>query len=185
VTSLDALPAGPLEITQVGVVVRDLWATMERYHRALGWGPWYVYEYTPPWFHSTRLRGEPVEFTMIGAEVEVGEIWFELVQPLDGPSIYKEWLDAKGEGLHHILVGWAGTYQPDPGAADPGGDDDVETRALATCKRFAELGAGVLMSGRLGTYTQFYYLDTEPLIKVIIESGGGVESDLKPASIYP
>ena len=26
----------------------------------------------------------------------------ELIQPLTGPSIYDEWMDAHGEGLHHI-----------------------------------------------------------------------------------
>jgi Transposase IS116/IS110/IS902 family len=35
------------QITQVGVVVRDLQATMEAYHAALGWGPWRVYEHRP------------------------------------------------------------------------------------------------------------------------------------------
>ena len=39
---------------------------------------------------------------MLGAEVHAGPIVFELIQPLDGPSIYKEWLDEHGEGLHHV-----------------------------------------------------------------------------------
>jgi hypothetical protein len=173
----------PLELTQVAAVVHDVWATMERYHRTLGWGPWYVYEYKPPWFHSTELRGRPVEFTMLGAEVQAGPVWFELIQPVDGPSIYREWLEERGEGLHHVLVGWAGDYIA--GTGDAADDAGFEERALATRRRFEELGASVLMGGRLGERSQFYYLDTEPLIKVIVESGGAVERDLAPAAVYP
>src|SRR5262249_58207049 len=83
-------------------VVKDLRKTMEMYHQALGWGPWNVYEHKPPLLHSTELRGKPTPFTMLGAEVQAGPIGFELLQPLDGPSIYKEWLEQKGEGLHHL-----------------------------------------------------------------------------------
>jgi methylmalonyl-CoA/ethylmalonyl-CoA epimerase len=50
---------------------------------------------------------------------------------------------------------------------------------------FAGLGAGVLMEGRIGETIQFYYLDTEPLLKVIFESGTGHAVDLKPSRIYP
>ena len=39
---------------------------------------------------------------MLGAECEVQPgLVFELVQPLDGPSIYKEFLEEHGEGVQH------------------------------------------------------------------------------------
>ena len=41
---------------------------------------------------------------MLGAETHVGDMGFELLQPLEGPSIYREWLDEHGEGLHHFAV---------------------------------------------------------------------------------
>ena len=41
------------------------------------------------------------------------------------------------------------------------------------------------MGGRIGETIQFYYLDTEPLLKVIIESGSGHAVDLKPSWMYP
>ena len=41
------------------------------------------------------------------------------------------------------------------------------------------------MGGRIGETIEFYYLDTEPLLKVIIESGSGHAVDLKPAYTYP
>ena len=91
-----------MRITQVAVVVKDLRKTMEAYHKVMGWGPWSVYEHKPPILHHTRLHGQPADYSMLGAEVHCNPIDFEILQPMDGPSIYKEFLDEKGEGLHHI-----------------------------------------------------------------------------------
>jgi 4-hydroxyphenylpyruvate dioxygenase-like putative hemolysin len=33
---------------------------------------------------------------------KVGELEFELIQPLEGESPQKEFLDRKGEGIHHL-----------------------------------------------------------------------------------
>src|SRR3979490_1920251 len=109
-----AAPAGGFPISQIAIVVRDIDEALERYNRALGWGPWNVYEHKPPALHHTFLHGKPTEFTMIGAETHVGPIVVELLQPEHGPSIYKEWLDAPGEGLHHIAV--SGPPPPEWGA---------------------------------------------------------------------
>ncbi len=94
----------PLPISQIAIVVHDIDDALEKYHRVLGWGPWNVYEHKPPALHGTYLHGQPAEFTMIGAETHVGPIVVELLQPVDGASIYKEWLEEHGEGLHHIAV---------------------------------------------------------------------------------
>jgi methylmalonyl-CoA/ethylmalonyl-CoA epimerase len=162
------VPEGGFPISQIAIVVRDIDEALERYHRALGWGPWNVYEHKPPALHDTFLHGKPTHFTMIGAETHVGPIVVELLQPDEGPSIYKEWLDAHGEGLHHIAV-----MRPTPAESD------------ATEKHFAGLGAKIMMEGRIGETIRFYYLDTEPMLKVIMESGTGHAVDLKPSRVYP
>src|ERR671929_1740955 len=164
----DGAASGPLAISPIAIVVNDIDEALERYHRILGWGPWNVYEHKPPSLHDTYVRGEPVEYTMIGAEAHVGPIDVELLQPVDGPSIYKEWLEEHGEGMHHIAV-----MRPTP-------EESEETR-----RHFEELGAPILMEGRLGETIHFYYLDTEPLLKVIFESGTGHAVDLKPVRTYP
>jgi Glyoxalase/Bleomycin resistance protein/Dioxygenase superfamily len=157
-----------LEISQIAVVCHDLQRTMEQYTRLLGWGPWNVYRHEPPRLHDTTLRGTPTEFTMLGAETHVGDVGFELLQPLEGPSIYKEWLEQHGEGLHHVAVML---------------HDFRESSELKT--KFAEIGASVLMGGRIGETIEFYYVDTEPSLKIILESGSGHAIDLVPDSVYP
>ena len=107
---------------------------------------------------------------MLGAECEVQPgLVFELVQPLDGPSIYKEWLDEHGEGVQHIACmmhsqARLGRVQEATGQAR---------------------GAKVLMGGRIGETIEFYYLDTEPMLKFVLESGSGHAIDLTPVRTYP
>lgn len=152
-------------VTQIGVIVRDLRASLEVYHRTLGWGPWRVYEFKPPRNHHTVLRGRPVEYSMLVAETRVGGVAFELIEPLDGPSIYKEFLAAHGEGIHHFACSGPGR----------GYDDNLEF--------FERQGLKILMGGRIGDSIRYYYLDSEPLLKVVIEAGGG--STLTPDWTYP
>jgi methylmalonyl-CoA/ethylmalonyl-CoA epimerase len=159
------VPPG-MRITQVAVVVRDLRKTMESYHSVMGWGPWSVYEHKPPVLHHTEVRGKPVRYTMLGAEVHCDPIDFEILQPLEGPSIYKEFLEEKGEGLHHVSV------------VNPA--EDV-ARALSD---FRKDGIEVLMSGRLDEI-EFYYMDTEPVLKMVAETVSGHAISLKPSYRYP
>jgi Glyoxalase/Bleomycin resistance protein/Dioxygenase superfamily len=161
-------PRIPMAITQIAVVVRDMEQSLKDYTENLGWGPWSVFDYKPPLLHDTKVRGEPVEFRMIGAETHVGDLGFELIQPVSGPSIYQEFLDTHGEGVQHIAcmkhsAGESGQMK----------------------EHWAERGAEVLMSGRIGETIEFYYLDTGPIIKWVLESGSGHAIDLKPTYTYP
>ena len=47
-------------------------------------------------------RGEPADFVIRHALAFSGEVMLELVQPIGGPSIWQEYLDARGPSLHHI-----------------------------------------------------------------------------------
>ncbi len=155
-----------MRITQVAVVVKDLRTTMEKYHQVMGWAPWSVYEHKPPVLHDTEVRGKRVKYTMLGAEVHCNPIDFEILQPLEGPSIYKEFLREKGEGLHHVSV------------VNPAEDVD---RAL---KDFSRKGIEVLMSGKLNDI-EFYYMDTDPVLKMVAETVSGHAISLKPSYTYP
>jgi methylmalonyl-CoA/ethylmalonyl-CoA epimerase len=161
-----SIPPG-MRITQVAVVVRDLRKTMEAYHRMMGWGPWSVFEHKPPTLHHTEIRGKAVPYTMLGAEVHCNPIDFEILQPLEGPSIYREFLEQNGEGLHHVSV------------VNPAEDVD---KALAD---FKKNGVEVLMSGRLGEDIRFYYMDTQPVLKMVAETVSGHAISMKPLYTYP
>ena len=77
---------------------------MERYYRAFGWKDWKVFDHVPPMHHNTELRGEQVHYSLRGAEVMVGSLNFELLEPLEGPSLWKEFMAERGEGIASIAV---------------------------------------------------------------------------------
>src|SRR5207245_5098391 len=149
-------PPVPMTITQIAVVVADIEQALKSYTENLGWGPWSVFDYKPPLLHDTFVRGEPVEFRMIGAETSVDGLGFELIQPVSGPSIYQEFLDTHGEGVQHIACMKHST-------------DDSH----APKDHSRERGAEILMGGRIGETIEFYYVDTGPLIKSVLASGSG------------
>ena len=156
-------------ITQVSLVVRDIDATMAAYREAFGWGPWRVYDHVPPIHHDTHVDGKSVEFSLRGAEVMVGDMNFELLQPLSGPSKWQEFLDTHGEGIMSIAVMFDTLEESDK------------------CKEaFAQHGIDVTMGARIGDHIEYYYLNTEPRFKCPIESGSGHALDyMKPAYTYP
>ncbi len=89
----------------VAVVVQDMDKAVE-YYQSLGIGEFLpefmldsstytdykVYGKKPNIIDKTRMR-----FVKIGPSFQL-----ELVQPLEGEPIYKEFLKSKGEGFHHI-----------------------------------------------------------------------------------
>ena len=64
-------PPVSMTITQIAVVVADMESALRSYTENLGWGPWSVFDYKPPLLHDTVVRGEKVEYRMIGAETSV------------------------------------------------------------------------------------------------------------------
>jgi hypothetical protein len=41
------------------------------------------------------------------------------------------------------------------------------------------------MGGRIGASIEFYYVDTSPMLKFVLESGSGHAIDLEPTYVYP
>jgi catechol 2,3-dioxygenase-like lactoylglutathione lyase family enzyme len=151
-------------VSQVALVVGDLEAVVRDYHDRLGWGPWNIYEYRSPWLRDLVVRGEPAEFTWLGAEAQVGPVWMEVLQPLEGASPFSEWHGQHGDGVHHV-----------------GYEVDSMDEARAVHDLLGEGGAGELMSAWCGGI-HFFYMDTRPLIT---EVWVGSAAALEPLRTYP
>jgi hypothetical protein len=153
-----------IPISQVALVVNDLEKSMREYTETMGWGPWTIYEYNPPRLHDVLVRGVPQKFTWIGAETPVGSTYIELLQPLEGSSVFREFIDRRGEGLHHIGY-WAKSM-----------DEADRIRSM-----FKARGTPLLMSAWIDRVF-FYYLDTAPMV---IEVWTGDLDSLRPSRTYP
>ena len=141
-------PARTLELPEVGqiaIVVADLEKAIEYYERTIGLGPFRRVEKD---FDPVFYRGEKISSKWLLAFAAMGPTQYELIQPVSGPSLYREFLERHGEGLHHL-----GFYV-----------DDLDERVA----RYRQISIGVLMEGRDATVA-FAYLDTVKVGGVIFE----------------
>jgi methylmalonyl-CoA epimerase len=134
-------------LDHIGLVVKDLEKAIEHFE-FLGMGP------TVPNVSSRTLDrkvyGKPVEgINNEGAFLEVDPIRLELVRPVQGDSIQKEFLDSRGEGVNHIAFVV----------------DDLNTWV----SRFEEAGFKVVYSGRYEEGGGVAYLGTDSVGGVLIE----------------
>jgi hypothetical protein len=74
------------ETMQLGIVVRDLDAAMRTYVEDYGIGPWEVYEFNPGNAKDLHEYGQPVERSWRLAVAMVGQVIWELIEPLDDES---------------------------------------------------------------------------------------------------
>ncbi len=135
----------------VSVIVRDMNKAIE-YYQSLGIGPF------PPSIGPSgttpltgkKVWGKPVDYNidLRHAEGGVGQIQFEVIQPLEGETPVKEFLEKKGEGIHHL-----GFFVDDL---------DKETAKMA------EKGFMVSQSGETPD-VKWAYFDTDRVGGVVIE----------------
>jgi len=93
---------GTKSITQIGIVVHDIEATAQSYADFFG-----VDKPKSIWtdvqeLAQTQYRGEQSPARAQLAFFNMGSLQLELIQPDEGPSTWREHLDAHGEGVHHI-----------------------------------------------------------------------------------
>ena len=91
------------ECMQIGVVVRDLDHTIKGLTEKFGMGPFRVTEWPPEGRTVEKYYyGEPADFYARMAFTEIGPVELELIQPVSGQSIWADFLEEHGEGIHHI-----------------------------------------------------------------------------------
>jgi catechol 2,3-dioxygenase-like lactoylglutathione lyase family enzyme len=90
------------EFGQVGLVVKDAQSVAGAYWNILGIGPWNIYSWEEPLVYDHMYHGKPAWARAKIAQAQVGKVQLELYQPIEGNSIYGDFLKECGEGLHHI-----------------------------------------------------------------------------------
>jgi methylmalonyl-CoA/ethylmalonyl-CoA epimerase len=94
-------PGVQLRADQVGILVDDLEAGARRFAALYGVDEWRVWTYGPDVTSSLTYRGRAAEYAMRLALSGSGP-QIELIEPLRGPTIYGEWIERHGYGLHHL-----------------------------------------------------------------------------------
>jgi catechol 2,3-dioxygenase-like lactoylglutathione lyase family enzyme len=124
---------------QFAYVVPDIQKTLKYWIEVLGVGPFYLFESMELVGH--KYRGTPTAPNLALALANTGEAQIEIImQNNDEPSIYKEFSDAGGFGLHHV------GYTP--------ADFDAEI------EKYLGLGCELALEGSLNGGTRVVYFDT-------------------------
>ena len=133
------------EIIQVGILVEDAAEAAKKLEKLIGVGPFEILE---PEYRDLTYRGKTGKFKIRIALAKAGPIQIELMQPLYGETIYDEFAQRKGYGLHHLGIK----------------TDNMEQ----SVKEMQEKGFRVIQSGnRPGV--KWGYLNTEDQTDVIFE----------------
>jgi methylmalonyl-CoA/ethylmalonyl-CoA epimerase len=135
-------------VSQVALVVKSVEATAKRCWDDFGIGPWKFYTYDPSTVSEMTVGGRRVDHAMRVGIAMIGEVEWEIIEPLDERSIYAEHLRTHGEGLHHVLFGV----------------DDYESAKARICGAgFSEVGGGRWFG------FPYSYFDTERSLGCIAE----------------
>lgn len=151
----DPLPAGsPLlgtdRVTQLAIVVKDIESAANAYCQLLGVEKPSVIPSGNPEVTQVYFQGEPTEAKAKFLFIQTPFIELELIEPLDSPSTWKDYLETYGEGVHHI------SFEV----------NDLEEKI----KFLDQLGYPLIQKGNFWNEKGKYaYIDTRETFKVIIE----------------
>ncbi|MDJ0656395.1 MAG: VOC family protein [Xanthomonadales bacterium] len=135
-------------IIQFSYVVADLDRAIAHWAETLGVAPFFVMAHVP--YKTCLFRGEPTDLDMSVALAYSGGVQVELVQQHNqAPSIFREFLDQRGEGLQHV-----GTIV-----------DDL----AASLANFAGQGIFPVQEGEAENGTLFAYMDTDRIPGTMLE----------------
>jgi catechol 2,3-dioxygenase-like lactoylglutathione lyase family enzyme len=137
-------------VCQVGIIVRDIDQMARRYVDMLGLPAPEIMTTTGYNITETTYLGQPSDATAKLAFIDLGQVQIELIQPDEKPSVWRDFLDQKGEGAQHIAF--------------------VVSNTQRATERFARFGVEVaqqgLYSDRSGMYT---YLDSQDALGTTVE----------------
>ena len=132
------------------IVVRDMEKAI-KYFEALDVGPFPAFIGGPGMkFSGKTVKGKQVDYDMDLrlAKGDLGGVGFEIIQPLKGDTVYTEFLEKKGEGVHHLAFGV----------------EDFDAEVADMKKR----GFMVVQTGAVGN-VRWAYFDTDKLGGMLIE----------------
>ena len=163
-----ALPFLKDGIAQVAIIVPDLEQAVESYWRLFGIGDWHFYTYGQPLVKSMTYHGQASDYKMRVALSYLGPMRIELIEMVEGDTVYADFVKEHGYGVHHFGV-------------------LVEDMATAIAEAEA---AGLVMTqdgagfGRDGD-GHYAYLNTEGKIGVTIELIERPAGRMPPEKVYP
>lgn len=163
------MPRKPVftDVLQVGIICRNLEDTIKTYTDKYGLGPWDRNRFDKETVNDMKLYGKTMSHAMDLATAQIGNVQWELIQPLDNLSDYAYFLKEHGEGIHHVALDTAEGYEN-------------------TVKFCEENGIKQIQYGNWLNSFKYDYRDTREDLKCIVELYGP-SSDFvmpEPLAVY-
>jgi len=134
------------QLHHIAIVVKDIDRAV-KYYSSLGIGPFQPY---PPMRDYVKVNVPDKEafYKLTIRQAQIGPVALQLIQPGEGRTIYKDFLDRNGEGVFHLgfVV------------------EDVDKEEA----KLKEQGLKVLSSGRRANGSGFTYFDTSANAGVVL-----------------
>jgi methylmalonyl-CoA/ethylmalonyl-CoA epimerase len=155
-------------IAQVAIIVENLETAVENYWKLFGIGNWHFYTYGKPLVKTMTYQGQPGDYRMRVALSYLGPMRIELIEILEGDTVYADFVREHGYGVHHFGVLVENM-------------EEALARAEAAGLMMTQDGAGFGQDGD-GHYA---YLDTEDQIGVTLELIERPKGRMPPEKVYP
>lgn len=155
-------------IAQVAIIVPNLEEAVENYWKLFGIGNWHLYTYGRPLVKKMTYHGEPTEYKMRVALSYFGPMRVELIEMVEGDTVYADFVKEHGYGVHHF------------GVLVDSMEEALAEAEAAGIKMIMD-GAGFGLDGD-GHYA---YLDTEDKIGVTLELIERPKGRMTPEKVYP
>ena len=155
------LKGSETNIHQIGIVVKDLDKTVS-FFTAIGLGPFIIRKAK---HQAATVKGKKEHYEVRIAICQQGPLQFELIEHIAGKTIHKDFLDQKGEGLHHIRFMVS----------------DLDN----VISKFSEIGIDVLQKDRFKDGGGIAYMDTGKTGGIVIEiTQYPPQYDLEQGAVY-
>ena len=155
-------------VAQVAIIVEDLDKAVEYYWKLFGIGPWHFYTYGRPLVKKMTYHGKPSEYKMRVALSYLGPTRIELIEMVEGDTVYADFVQEHGYGVHHFGV-----------LVDNMGQAIAEAEAAGLTMTMDGAGFGRDGDGH------YAYLDTEDKLGVTIELIERPKGRVLPEKVYP
>jgi methylmalonyl-CoA/ethylmalonyl-CoA epimerase len=161
------------EMDQIGFVVRDCVKSAESLWKFFGIGPWNIVTIPAGFLEHMTYHGKSARFGFKAANTlnKMGGIEIELLEPLDGESVYRDFLRDHGEGFHHIRCCKV----------------DSLKSFNQTSKALEKAGFPCVMSGQAPN-TAFGYFDATKVLNTVVEVvwwDSKVKAPMPSIYVYP
>lgn len=161
------------KVIQFAVVTPNTDETVTVICETLNLGPLKVWDFKHPAIFDTTIKGNSKLWTMKLAFGWLGNMQFEVIQPTEGPSLYKEYLDKwKRAGLQHLLIDRGETSYPKMkellGSAGATITNEAKTNVAIKLGPFILPPLPMFLAKSMSTV--FGYTSTLDTLKMVIET---------------